>query len=237
MKPLFRRGALVLAIFGAGAGLWWVLQDTEAPAVPNAIAALLLNLRNLRSFIVRKNGVPLREIAARHVTLAADGSSTVATGVEKGILFRDGKPFLRLAAPRVRLDSPSNDLGADGGVRASGPDGFSVETARMRWHHLARQLECPSPVKAWVRDLVFQTARLGYDTTSGVFKCPEKVQVSAPGVSLSSARLAVHVKTRVVKLQGGVELVIDPRVARPPVAGSQTPGLSDSVVKSLLPSP
>lgn len=219
MKPLLRHGTILTACALAFAGLWHVLQDDEGPskASPDGEPSLIVD--DLQRFVVRKNGVPLWEIAARRVVMAADGQSTIATGVDKGVLFRDGAPFLRLSAQRVRFANSSNNLSADGFVRASGPNGFAVQTPRAIWHHAAKKLECPNPVKAQIKNLHFQTPKLSYESEKGLLKCPQPVEVTTAGASLKGAKMEVQVKERIIKIKGGAELVFDPRVVKPSEIG------------------
>ena len=231
--PLFGLGAaprarlrrwLGLAVsIGAGFWLWqWVSTDEKGDPIAQKSDEPSLQIEGLQSFLVRRDGLPLWEISARRVAIAADGNSTEASHVERGTLFREGKPFLQLSAPRVRLSKLSNNLEATGGVRATGPDGFSFQTARALWVQQTQIVNCPRPVEAQLRGLWFQTARLAYNWKDGVLKCPSPVEVRAPGAVFRGPNLEVTLKTRRFQQRGGVEMIFEPSAVKIPLPGRKS---------------
>ncbi|HEX9997103.1 MAG TPA: LPS export ABC transporter periplasmic protein LptC [Abditibacterium sp.] len=223
VAPLFGLGAaprarlrrwLGLAV-GVGASVWlwqWVSTDDKGDPIAQKTDDPSLQIENLRSFLVRRDGLPLWEISAGRVAISADGNSTEALNVRRGTLFRAGKPFLQLSAPRVRLSKLSNNLEATGGVRATGPDGFSFQTARALWVQQTQMVHCPRPVEAQLKGLFFSTKRLSYNWKQEILACPTPVEVRAKGAVFRGANLEVDIKARRLKQTGGVEMIFAPRV-------------------------
>lgn len=205
-------------LIGLGAlvfGIWWIIEwaNTDAPDAPvTSGSAPTIRIQNLRSFVVRKDGEKLWQLAAREILVAPDKSYTDARNVSRGVLFRDDQPFLHLSAQKVRLWNQSNDLEASGSVQVSGPQKFSFQTQSARWNNAQKRIVCPQPVRASLRDLDFQTARLAYDWEKGDLTCPQSVQISGDGVFLKAPNAKASTKTRVVTLGGGAELVFDPKI-------------------------
>lgn len=210
-----RRFLLLAVSVGAGVWLWnWLSVDETGAPVTEQSGEPSLEIENLKSLLVRREGQPLWELSAKRVVVAPDGSSTTATGIGKGTLFRDGKPFIKLSAPQVRLSSLTNDLQASGGVVANGPNGFSFRTSQALWRNQRKIVDCPRPVVAHLKGLQFQTPRLSYDWDKGLLTCPQPVEVIGKGVVLRGQRLEATLKTRQIKLLGGAELVFDPDMAQ-----------------------
>ncbi|HEX8463358.1 MAG TPA: hypothetical protein VF627_01960 [Abditibacterium sp.] len=197
-----------------GAGVWmWQWLGTDEKGEPIAeLEGPILEVEGLQPFLVRRDGKPLWEISARRTTLEADGR--VATGVERGTFFRDGKPFIRFSAPRVRLTTATNDLEAMGGVSATGPAGFSFHTSRASWRQGEQIVDCPQPATAWLRGLWFQTPRLAYFWQSGNLSCPDAVEMRGQGIVMRGQNLVASTKTRQVSMNGGVRIVIAARVVK-----------------------
>lgn len=214
MRVHFKRLVLLAASLGAGVWLWnWLSVDETGNPVSAKSDEPPVQVQNLKSFLVRRDGLPLWQISAQNVVVAADGLTTTATRIGRGILYRDGKPFLNLAAPRLRFFNTSNDLEATGGVTATGPDGFAFQTPRAKWKSRDKIVECPQPVKSQLRGLHFDTPQLAYDWEKGVLKCPKPVEVVGKGVVLRGQKLEATLKTRQVRLNGGVEMIFEPKAA------------------------
>ncbi|MBW3635412.1 MAG: LPS export ABC transporter periplasmic protein LptC [Armatimonadetes bacterium] len=210
MKRLLWTGLSV----GAAVWLWnWLSVDETGNPVSVKSDEPSVQIKNLESFLVRRDGLPLWEISAQNVSVAADGLTTTATRIGRGILYRDGKPFLNLAAPRLRFFRTTNDLEASGGVTATGPNGFGFQTPRALWKNREKTVACPQPVKAQLRGLHFATPNLSYDWDKGVLNCPQSVEVIGRGVVLRGQKLGATLKTRQVRLEGGVEMIFEPKTA------------------------
>ena len=83
-----------------------------------------------------------------HAHLSPDGMSGSIDGVRNGIVFRKGKPYLRIAAKHVKLDIASLDFTAVGKVhveRINDPERRSFDTDLVTWTNDAKALKMPHP--------------------------------------------------------------------------------------------
>lgn len=205
------------AAFALGVGVWlwgWLSVDESGQLVTQTSDEPQAEIVGLQSFLFRRDGQPLWEISARRASLAADGTSTLITGVERALLYRGGQPFLHLSAPRARFSNASSDLEASGGVSATGPDRFSFQTARALWRSATQTVDCPKPVTAWLRDFYFQAPRLSYNWDRGVLSCAQEVEVRTEGAVFRGKNLEATLKTRQIKLSGGVHFIFAPGAVR-----------------------
>lgn len=195
------------------AGIWgwgWLSVDETGQPVTRTSDEPQAEIQGLTSFIVRREGLPWWEISARRVSVAADGTTTLATGIGRALLYRGGQPFLRLQAPRLLFSNLSNNLEASGGVSATGPNGFSFQTSSASWLSARQVVECPKPVTAWLREVYFQTPQLSYNWTQGTLRCPQSVEVRTQGAVFRGKNLEATLQTHQIKLSGGVELIFAP---------------------------
>lgn len=207
-KRAFGSGAALLALFG----LWnWLSVDETGQPVTQTSDEPQAEIEGLKSFLVRRsNGQAMWEFSARRITIAADGTSTLLSGINRAFLYRNGQPLVQMSAPRVRFSNLSNNLEALGGVNASGPDEFSFHTARALWINSAQIVRCPNPATAWLRDFYFQTPNLSYQWEQGVLTCPQSVEVRTEGAVFRGKNLRATLKTRQIELSGGVQLIFAP---------------------------
>jgi hypothetical protein len=87
-----------------------------------------------------------------HARLSPDGLSGSVDGVRNGIVFRKGKPYLRISAKHVQLDIQSLDFTAVGKVhieRINDPEHRSFDTDLVTWTNDAKLLRMPHP--AYIR--------------------------------------------------------------------------------------
>ncbi len=189
------------------------LGDEAPPAKTKQTYVSPLQIENLRSFTIRKDGQKVWEIAAQKVALSDKGDQTIAQNVSKATFFREGQPFLHLKAPHLRLSNLTNNLEATGGVFASGPDQFSFNTPLVRWLNKNKLVQCPQNVRATLRAFEFDAPDLIYSWNSGEVLCKQQVELRTEGAVLRSNMLKANVKSRKIELGGGVELVFDPKTA------------------------
>ena len=216
LRRFFKRFGPYLSLLGAGALLvallvW--LNDEAPPAKTKQTYVSPLQIENLRSFTIRKDGQKVWEIAAKTVALSDKGDMTIAQNVSRATFFREGQPFLHLKAPHVRLSNLTNNLEATGGVFASGPDQFSFNTPLVRWLNKTKLVQCPQNVRATLRAFEFDAPALIYSWNTGEVLCKQKVELRTEGAVLRSSMLKANVKSRKIELGGGVELVFDPKTA------------------------
>ncbi len=83
-----------------------------------------------------------------HARLAPDGLSGSVDGVRNGIVFRKGKPYLRISAKHVQLNIQSLDFTAVGKVhieRIDDPQRRAFDTDLVTWTNDAKILRMPHP--------------------------------------------------------------------------------------------
>jgi len=83
-----------------------------------------------------------------HARLSPDGMSGSVDGVRNGIVFRKGKPYLRISAKHVVLNIQSLDFTAVGKVhieRINDPERRSFDTDLVTWTNDAKVLRMPHP--------------------------------------------------------------------------------------------
>lgn len=83
-----------------------------------------------------------------HAHLSPDGTSGSVDGVRNGIVYRKGKPYLRISAEHVSLDIASLDFTAVGKVhveRIDDPQGRAFDTDFVTWTNDAKLLKMTHP--------------------------------------------------------------------------------------------
>ena len=129
-----------------------------------------------------------------HAQLSADGSSGNIDGVRNGVVFRKGKPYLKIAAEHIAVNITSLDFTAIGKVhvdRIDDPDRRSFDTDLVEWTNNAKllRLDHPSYVHTGDETLRLDNVKINFDTNDIQFgKIGGSVQVpSSPRPSTSSA--------------------------------------------------
>jgi hypothetical protein len=136
-RPILILAGIALAIY---LGVNVVLVGLNTPAPPpdqNGIA--------LKGGSVRGNRITNRSWSFDYqkAQLSADGTSGTIEGVKDGIVFRHGKPYLKIAAARISVDTLSLNFTAIGKVTISiinDPDKRSFETDLVAWSNGSKQL-------------------------------------------------------------------------------------------------
>jgi hypothetical protein len=83
-----------------------------------------------------------------HARLSSDGMSGSVDGVRNGIVFKKGKPYLRISAQHVRLNIQSLDFTAVGKVhveRIDDPQRRAFDTDLVTWTNDAKILRMDHP--------------------------------------------------------------------------------------------
>jgi hypothetical protein len=83
-----------------------------------------------------------------HAQLDQDGTSGSVDGVRNGVLFRKGKPYLRISAQHVQVDLEDLDFTAIGKVhveRIGGKEPYSFDTDLITWTNNAKLLNIDHP--------------------------------------------------------------------------------------------
>ena len=122
-----------------------VLAGGGAPPLPPNQAPI-----DLRGGHVRNNHLSTRSWSFDydHARLSPDGLSGSVDGVRNGIVFRKGKPYLRISAKHVQLNIETLDFTAVGKVhieRIDDPERRSFDTDLVTWTNDAKLLRMPHP--------------------------------------------------------------------------------------------
>jgi hypothetical protein len=83
-----------------------------------------------------------------HAQISADSTTGTVDGVRDGIVFRKGKPYLRVSAEQVNLDMNSLDFTARGKVhveRIDDPQHRSFDTDLVTWTNNAKLMHMDHP--------------------------------------------------------------------------------------------
>jgi LPS export ABC transporter protein LptC len=212
--PFWFWGLVLLAVATAWPALArWLVDVEPQPRMEEANSPSII-ASGANSILVRENGRKLWEFSARRIEVSADHRFATATDVDRGVLFRNNKPFVRVQAQRIRVNQESKDWQAEGVLRAQGPDGLTIESKRALWKYQTGQLFCPQPVQATFRGARLTTHGVVYDAAKSQLRCPQPVEVRAARATLrtnAGTQVVADIKRRRVEVQGGVELVIKAR--------------------------
>jgi len=134
---------------GLALGVWVVVEIVLAgggtPSAPPGEMPV-----DLRGGHVLNNHIATKSWAFDydHARLSPDGMSGSVDGVRNGIVFRKGKPYLRISAKRVQLNIQSLDFTAVGKVhieRIDDPQHRSFDTDLVTWTNDAKLLRMSHP--------------------------------------------------------------------------------------------
>ncbi|MBV8067660.1 MAG: hypothetical protein JO113_06765 [Candidatus Eremiobacteraeota bacterium] len=122
-----------------------VLAGGGAPPLPSNQAPI-----DLRGGHVMNNHIATRSWSFDydHARLSPDGMSGTVDGVRNGIVFRKGKPYLRISAKRVTLNIQTLDFTAVGKVhieRINDPQQRAFDTDLVTWTNDAKVLRMSHP--------------------------------------------------------------------------------------------
>jgi hypothetical protein len=159
IKPLWWKRIAVGA--GIALGIYVVVEIALAgggapPPPPNQAPI------DLREGHVMNNHITTRSwtFDYDHARLSSDGMSGTVDGVRNGIVFRKGKPYLRISARHVTLNIETLDFTAIGKVhieRIDDPQQRSFDTDLVAWTNDAKILKMPHPAYIHTGD---QTLRI-----------------------------------------------------------------------------
>jgi len=151
VKPVWWKRLAVAA--GVALGIYVVVEVVLAgggtPPIPPSQAPI-----DLRGGHVLNNHIATKSWSFDydHARLSPDGLSGSVDGVRNGIVFRKGKPYLRISAKHVQLNIQTLDFTAVGKVhieRIDDPEHRSFDTDLVTWTNDAQLLRMSHP--AYVR--------------------------------------------------------------------------------------
>lgn len=142
----WKRGALIAGLLF---GVWVVVEIVLAgggtpPLPPNQSPIDLRGGHVLNNHIATKSWT----FDYDHARLSPDGMSGSVDGVRNGIVFRKGKPYLRISAKHVQLNVQTLDFTAIGKVhieRIDDPEHRAFDTDLVTWTNDAKLLRMSHP--------------------------------------------------------------------------------------------
>lgn len=177
-----RRLAAVAALAFLAAGFAWAMRydpADEARALPTP--SVSPEARGAR-VVVRDKGQPRVDLQARTARMTPDQSQATLEDVQRAVVFKDGKEYLRVRAARIVFDRRTQNFVAMGGVEVTSPKGD------------------------WLR-----APQMAYDDAAGVLTFSQGVEFRVGGHRARARSLRYRVQDETVELEGEVDVQFDQR--------------------------
>jgi hypothetical protein len=150
-KPMWRRirWKWVAWIVGGGLAIYLtvgiILVGNDTPPIPPSSQMI-----DLRGGQVHGNRIATKSWSFdyQHAELSPDGTTGTVDGVRNGVVFRKGKPYLKVSAEHVSVNTQSLDFTAIGKVhveRLTDPERRSFDTDLVVWTNDAKLLHMDHP--------------------------------------------------------------------------------------------
>ncbi len=152
-RALWKRIALVAGIlFGVWVVVEVILAGGGTPPLPPSSISM-----NLRGGHVLNNRITTKSWSFDydHAQLSPDGTAGSVDGVRNGIVFRKGKPYLRISAQHVQLDIQTLNFTAIGKVHVeqiNDPQKRAFDTDLVTWTNNAKLLHMSHPAYVHTND-------------------------------------------------------------------------------------
>lgn len=101
--------------------------------------------------------------------MSPDGSMAAVDGIHNGILYRNGKPYLSIAAKHISANTLSDDFTATGRVHIAQLEGSvprSFDTDLIAWTNVTKNLTLPHPsiIKTGKATLSVEKATINFES-------------------------------------------------------------------------
>jgi hypothetical protein len=157
-------------IAGAGLLVWLIvgviLAGKDTPEIPPTSQAI-----DLKGGHITGNRITTKSWSFdyQHAQLSPDGTTGTVDGVRNGIVFKKGKPYLRISAEHISINTQSLDFTAIGKVhveRVDDPEKRSFDTDLVVWTNNAKivRLDHPSYVHTKDNTLRLESVTINFDT-------------------------------------------------------------------------
>ncbi len=108
----------------------------------------------------------------RRAQTTPDGSVATIEGIRNGVLYKNGKPYLRLAARHVQVNTTTLDFTATGDVHVEQVDpkpgeSRSFDTDLLQWTNVTKTLELPHPSIVRTGGQTLKVRTISVDFTKG----------------------------------------------------------------------
>ncbi len=143
-----------------------ILAGRDTPPIPPASQSI-----DLRGGHVTGNRITTKSwtFDYTHAQLSPDGTVGTVDGVRNGIVFRKGKPHLRIAAEHISINTQTLDFTAIGKVhveRIDDPEKRSFDTDLVIWTNNAKllRMDHPSYLHTGDQTLKLENVTINFDT-------------------------------------------------------------------------
>ncbi len=164
--PWKRIGIVAAVALGIYVVVGIVLAGRDAPPLPPAQSGI-----SLAGGHVRGNRISSKSWSFDYKTaqLSADGTSGTIEGVKDGIVYKHGKPHLRISAEQITLDTMAMNFTAIGKVHVEligDPEHRSFDTDLVTWTNGAKMLRMdhPSYLHSGGQTLKIDGVTINFDT-------------------------------------------------------------------------
>ncbi len=204
-------GALVLLALAALALLG---RAPEAPAGKSRPAGTEeyrqpgFHFRDIR-LVGRNRGKREWELEVATVKAPRDGKQVDFYFVRRGVVYREGEPYLFLTADGGVYYPEQNNFLMRGNIVVSRQNGDLLRAQELQWNPLTRQVTSTRPVEAKVEGIWFRANRLAVDVqTESLIAAGEVALVKENGERLTGDTLIYSFRDAAWQIQGAAELSI-----------------------------
>ena len=190
----------------------WLRHDGEADILtdPALNTGPSVSARGMQILERDDKGQRIWQIQARNIVVSSDKRYVTATDLERGIYFRDDKPYLFIKAAKVRFDQQTRDWHSPAAFTVRGPDGFVLKSSDARWNNALKTLDCPQRVVAQMKGSTIETSQVVYLANLSELRAHQPVNVKKEGLEVKGAPAVADLKKEIVRFNGGVDMTIQP---------------------------
>ncbi|MGE5507694.1 MAG: LPS export ABC transporter periplasmic protein LptC [Chitinophagales bacterium] len=180
----------------------------ERPAGAEARETPGFHFRDIR-FVGRTAGKRDWELEVAKVTAPRDGERVDFYYVRRGVVYREGQPYLNLTADGGVYYPQQNNFLMRGHVVVSRANGDLLRGEELQWNPLTRQVTSPQPVEAKVEGIWFRANRLVVDVETETMIASGQVElVKDNGERMTGDTIIYSLKDAKWEIQGPVEFTI-----------------------------
>lgn len=180
----------------------------ERPAGAEAREVPGFHFRDIR-LVGRSAGRRDWELEVAKVTAPRDGKEVEFYYVRRGVVYREGTPYLRLTADGGVYYPEQNNFLMRGHVVVSRTNGDLLRAEELQWNPLTRQVTSPKPVEAKVEGIWFRANRLVVDVeTQSMIASGEVELVKDNGERMAGDTIIYSLADATWEIQGPVEFTI-----------------------------
>jgi hypothetical protein len=152
LKTVLTFGFTVAALGAGGVYFGSRLIPRAAAPAPSPVASAPLDPSQPEvefhgvHYQVNEKGAPQWKFAAREMTRSRDGRTVAMDGLQQGVYYKNGKPYLTFRAGSVTYDLTMKEARMAGGVQVSGK-GLRFSAPSAVWLNDRKLIVCPGPVR------------------------------------------------------------------------------------------